>query len=121
MTTLFSILPDDMVRHIYEYDKTYREIFTKTVIGEIYKNSWKKWIKKAVDSQYCDKILMNIDSTLDRFVQINEGYGDDRYFPDDVMIRATDFGAFTNENERFIEIEGHTNSQICVMHIMTYY
>jgi hypothetical protein len=121
MTTLFNILPDDIVRHIYEYDNTYREIFTKTVLGGIYKKSWKKWIKKAVNFQHYDKISSDIDFTLDHFVENNKQYGNDHHFPDEIMIRATDFGAFTNENERFIEIEGHSNLQICVMYIKIYY
>jgi len=123
MTSLFKQLPHDIIGHIYEYDNTYREIFSKTVIPDIRKHSWQKCIKEC--TYYCcydeiskriefsalihDEISKKMEFALDHFVEENK----DRHFPEDVTIIVTDFHRFTNI--RFVRID----NSVVVYRILT--
>lgn len=42
-----SILPQEILTSIYEYDNTYKEIFQNKVCVEIYKQSWRVWARNV--------------------------------------------------------------------------
>jgi hypothetical protein len=92
MTSLLKTLPNDIVRHIYEYDNTYREIFTDSVICDIHKDSWKRFIQKYQHCEWCDETILKIEFVLNYFIKENN-YD---YFPDDIIIKVSNYDIFTN-------------------------
>jgi hypothetical protein len=41
-------LGNDILRKIFEYDDTYSEIFTNTVLPSVWKDSWRRWYINSV-------------------------------------------------------------------------
>jgi hypothetical protein len=103
MTSLLKNLPSDIVRHIYEYDNTYRKIFTDSVIRDIHKDSWKRFIQKNQEyewCEWCDETIIKIEYVLNYFIKNNNN----DCFPDDIIIRVSNYDTFINI--RIIKIKG---------------
>jgi hypothetical protein len=109
MTSLLKTLPNDIVRHIFEYDNTYREIFTDSVICDIHKDSWKRFIQKYQHCEWCewcDETILKIEFVLNYFIKENN-YD---YFPDDIIIKVRNHERFSNI--RVIVKESDYDSQL---------
>jgi thiol-disulfide isomerase/thioredoxin len=95
MTSLLKNLPSDIVRHIYEYDNTYRDIFTNSVIHDIRKYSWKRLIQKYQQCEWCewcDETVIKIEYVLNYFAEKNRN----DCFPDDIIVKVRNYEIFTN-------------------------
>jgi hypothetical protein len=109
----FYDLPSDIIRHIYEYDNTYREMFTQIVVKDsIFNGSWLKFIQKRIVLEKCDTILIdstnivqvawknglaiNLEFALKYFVEKYTQYFDEEIFPDEITIRVINYVKFTN-------------------------
>jgi hypothetical protein len=52
MKTYFSILPQEVLTHIYEFDNTYMEILKNDIAVEIWKETWRRWLRHIVPDEH---------------------------------------------------------------------
>ena len=107
---LFNSLPDDLIRHICEFDTTYRYVFSKSDFKcEITKGYWRQnslqeEIRKAIYSRLLD-IQYDENGFANRFLEMNQNAEEDSTF------------YFTHQTEGMTEDEistlPATPNQIC--------
>ena len=115
---MFQFLPQDIIRHIFLFDSTYREVFRNEVMSDIHISAWKCWKKRLME-----KVNRGSDtSEAKRFDCLLTYYIDhikssprfDRYFHDDVCIissyRTTNTSIISHSGILFADIYLFTSS-----------
>ena len=121
----------DLLRHIFEYDGTYKEHFQKNVLLDIWKTSWKNWHTNVI----CPYKNLVADWLLTTWGMYNDPMwsgGSQEWFrkhyhPTDIVI-MTRFVDNVNNNDNFFtysddseEIYGEEENYKCVVQVYMKY
>lgn len=129
--------PQEILRHIFQFDSTYKDIFTNNVLNNVHMHVWRFW-KKRFLKQICE---LNVEPDVEeRFEilltylleswQINCQWSDDfrKLYPSDIIIlsdyrnlmysNGTLVTSFTREHRPFL-VTVHLNARKSMTRVRT--
>ena len=93
---IFDILGQDVMKKIYEYDDTYKTIFSKQVVENIWRAKWRRWLKTAPECQspfvatVMECLFESWYVNVPTYLKDNSAYFKQFYFSENITISCSE-------------------------------